>query len=392
MVAHRGARPTADQATARASPIRRGAAADWTVKKLTEWGLANVKQEPWGPTGVRARLEQRAHRRARGQAVAVAGARVRAGRGRRAPAPSCRADAVLAPIATEADFDKFRGKLRQDRAAADRAPVRRSSRRRRAALHRAEPRRDAGAAGRPPAAVRGGGFGGGPAAATQFAQKRNAFRSPKASSRCSSPPGPRRQRQRPRRRRGGSRNPKDPPVPPQLAVATEHYNRIARLLEHGQTGHARDRRAQHVPRRRPQHVQHRRGDSGHRQGGRSRDARRALRFVAHAAPAASTTPPGSAVMLEAMRILKQSGVRLRRTVRMGAVDRRRAGTDRVADVRAQPLRRSGRHEAEAGAREARRLLQHGQRHRPVSRRLPAGQRSRRADLPRVDGAVCESSA
>ena len=24
------------------------AAADWTVKKLTEWGLANVKQEPWG--------------------------------------------------------------------------------------------------------------------------------------------------------------------------------------------------------------------------------------------------------------------------------------------------------------------------------------------------------
>ena len=25
------------------------AAADWTVKKLNEWGLANVKQEPWGP-------------------------------------------------------------------------------------------------------------------------------------------------------------------------------------------------------------------------------------------------------------------------------------------------------------------------------------------------------
>ena len=24
------------------------AAADWTVKKLSEWGLANVKQEPWG--------------------------------------------------------------------------------------------------------------------------------------------------------------------------------------------------------------------------------------------------------------------------------------------------------------------------------------------------------
>ena len=24
------------------------AAADWSVKKMTEWGLANVKQEPWG--------------------------------------------------------------------------------------------------------------------------------------------------------------------------------------------------------------------------------------------------------------------------------------------------------------------------------------------------------
>ena len=29
---------------------------------------------------------------------------------------------------------------------------------------------------------------------------------------------------------GGSRDAKDPPVPVQLAVATEHYNRIARLL------------------------------------------------------------------------------------------------------------------------------------------------------------------
>ena len=31
---------------------------------------------------------------------------------------------------------------------------------------------------------------------------------------------------------GGSRDGKDPPVPVQLSVATEHYNRIARLLEH----------------------------------------------------------------------------------------------------------------------------------------------------------------
>ena len=42
------------------------AAADWTVKKLTEWGLANVEAGAMGrQCRVRPRLEQRAHRRAR---------------------------------------------------------------------------------------------------------------------------------------------------------------------------------------------------------------------------------------------------------------------------------------------------------------------------------------
>lgn len=27
------------------------AAADWAVKRMTNWGLAHVRQEPWGPSG-----------------------------------------------------------------------------------------------------------------------------------------------------------------------------------------------------------------------------------------------------------------------------------------------------------------------------------------------------
>ena len=79
---------------------------------------------------------------------------------------------------------------------------------------------------------------------------------------------------------GGSRNPKDPPVPPQLAVATEHYNRIARLLAKGETVtmdidvrntfHDADLNMFNIVAEIP----------GHRQGRRGRDARRALRFVA----------------------------------------------------------------------------------------------------------------
>ena len=72
-----------------------------------------------------------------------------------------------------------------------------------------------------------------------------------------------------------------------------------------------------------------------------------------------------------------------------AVGRRGAGAARVEGVRQGALRRSGDDAAEAGAREVRRLLQRRQRHRRDSRRLSAGQRSGRADLPGVDGAVQE---
>ena len=115
---------------------------------------------------------------------------------------------------------------------------------------------------------------------------------------------------------GGSRNAKDPPVPPQLAVATEHYNRIARLLDRGQTVtmevdvrntfHDADLNMFNIVAEIPG----------------TDKADEVVMLGAHfdswhAGTGSVDNASGSAVMLEAMRILKQSGVRLRRTVRMG---------------------------------------------------------------------------
>jgi Zn-dependent M28 family amino/carboxypeptidase len=115
---------------------------------------------------------------------------------------------------------------------------------------------------------------------------------------------------------GGSRNPKDPPVPLQLAVATEHYNRIARLLAKGEavtmevdvrsTFHDTDLNMFNIVAEIPG------------TGKADEVVMLGAHFDSwHAGTGAVDNASGSAVMMEAMRILKQSGVRLRRTVRLG---------------------------------------------------------------------------
>ena len=138
----------------------------------------------------------------------------------------------------------------------------------------------------------------------------------------------------------------------------------------------------------------------------------------HAATGATDNSVGVAVMMEAMRILKTSGVKLRRTVRIGlwggeeqgllgsreyvaaAFRQPPAGASRAcggsASGAAGPGRSSGRPwrlrptgpaRVEAGLGQVLRLLQHRQRHGRPPGHLPPGQRRRGADLPRVDGAV-----
>ena len=114
---------------------------------------------------------------------------------------------------------------------------------------------------------------------------------------------------------GGSRDAKDPPVPPQVVLAAEHYGRIARTLD------------KKLPVRLQFDIENRFYDqdlTAFNILGEIPGTDRASEIVMlgahfdswHAGTGATDNAAGSAVMLEAMRILKTSGLRLRRTVRI----------------------------------------------------------------------------
>jgi hypothetical protein len=115
---------------------------------------------------------------------------------------------------------------------------------------------------------------------------------------------------------GGSHNPTATPVPPQVALAIEHYGRIARVLE------------KRIPVMLQMDINNVYYDTdlssfnivGEIPGGDKADE--VVMIGAHfdswqAGTGATDNAAGSAVMLEAMRILKTTGVKLRRTVRIG---------------------------------------------------------------------------
>jgi carboxypeptidase Q len=117
---------------------------------------------------------------------------------------------------------------------------------------------------------------------------------------------------------GGGHDAKDPPAPPRVAVASENYGRIARMLD------------KKVPVTLQIDIQNKFYDDdlnsfnviGEIPGA---DKAKADEIVMvgghfdswHAGTGATDNGAGSAVMLEAMRILKTTGVKMRRTVRIG---------------------------------------------------------------------------
>jgi len=114
---------------------------------------------------------------------------------------------------------------------------------------------------------------------------------------------------------GGSRDPKDPPVPPQVVIAVEHYGRIVRTLD------------KKIPVTLQMDIQNTFYDADDRSFNITAEipgTDKADEIVMlgahfdswHAGTGATDNAAGSAVMMEAMRILKESGVRLRRTVRL----------------------------------------------------------------------------
>ena len=114
---------------------------------------------------------------------------------------------------------------------------------------------------------------------------------------------------------GGSREKKDPIPPPMVALAAEHYNRIVRLLDHK------------IPVKLQFNVEARLVEDSEDsanvvaeiEGGRKKDE--VVMLGAHldswqGGTGATDNAAGSAIMMEAMRILKSLNVKMDRTVRM----------------------------------------------------------------------------
>jgi hypothetical protein len=115
---------------------------------------------------------------------------------------------------------------------------------------------------------------------------------------------------------GGSRDPKDPPSPPQIVLAVEQYGRIVRTLE------------KKIPVTLQMDVDNKFYDADENAfnivaelpGGDKADevVMIGAHFDSwHTGTGATDNAAGSAIMMEAMRLLKVSGVKLRRTVRIG---------------------------------------------------------------------------
>jgi len=117
---------------------------------------------------------------------------------------------------------------------------------------------------------------------------------------------------------GGGRDPKDPPAPTRVAVASENYGRLVRMLEKKITVTLQA------------DIQNRFYEAdlnsfniiGEIPGSEKAKADEIVMVGAHfdswhSGTGATDNGAGSGVMLEAMRILKATGVKLRRTVRIG---------------------------------------------------------------------------
>jgi carboxypeptidase Q len=290
------------------------AAAEWTKKKLTEWELTNVNLETWGPFG-------------RGWSNEKFSARVIAPAGGfpliaypKAWTPGTNgdvtADVVTAVINNEQDFDKFRGQLRgkyvmttpmRDVPAQFQAPGRRLTDEDLANLSNqpVQPPRGGGPGQR--------GAGGGRGNAADFNARRLKFYLDEgvvATIEAGQGSGGTVFVQS-----GGGRNLTDPPVPAQIVMAVEHYGRIWRMLE------------KKIPVRIEMDIQNKFYDDdlnsfnivGEIPGTDKADE---LVMIGahfdswHTGTGATDNAAGSAVMLEAMRILKATHLRLRRTVRI----------------------------------------------------------------------------
>jgi carboxypeptidase Q len=298
-------------------------AGEWAVKEMTSWGLANVKLEPFGPFG-RGWSNEKFYAMATtpGGSFPLIGMSQVWTPGTEGPVSG---DAALAVIETADDIAKFKGQLKgkivlttamRDVLPLWNAPATRYSSEQLKDLERetdATPRGAGPFGGRAGGPGRQGGPGGGRGAAQAFAAQRTQFFKDEGVLALLVPgrgdggtvfvQG------------GGSRDATAAPSLPTVSIAVEHYGRIVRTLE----------------KKMPVRVELDIKNTFHEDPmsfnvvGEIPGTDKATELVmlgAHfdswqGGTGATDNAAGSAVMMEALRILKQSGVRLRRTVRIG---------------------------------------------------------------------------
>jgi hypothetical protein len=288
-------------------------AADWAVGKMKEWQLANVHLEPWGPFGKgwsNERLSLQAISPRPFPLIAYAKAWTPGTNG------VVTGEAVWAPIQKEADIDQYRGKLKGKFVLT--APPPEIPSRAEAQFHRytdpelVEESTQPVPVTREAADERRARF----IAQRELNQKIQKFLVDEGIAAWLEPsPG---DDGTVFVSAGGGRDPKDPPAPCRVSVASENYGRLVRMLE------------KKVPITLQADIQNKFYEDdlnsfnivGEIPGSEKAKADEIVMVGAHfdswhSGTGATDNGAGSGVMLEAMRILKATGVRLRRTVRIG---------------------------------------------------------------------------
>jgi hypothetical protein len=282
-------------------------AGEWAQKTMKEWGLANVHVQTW-PFGRGWQNEVFLAHALTPRAYPLIGYPKAWTPGTNGKVTG---EAVLAVITTDKDFDTFRGTLRgkfvlgtpmREVPPQMDAPGRRYTEAELVALSKQ------------PDAGRRGGRGRGNQADAAFARKKTQFwidQGVAAVLDISRGDGGTLFVQG-----GGSRDAKDPPSPPQIVIAVEQYGRIVRTLE------------KKIPVTLAMEVGNRFYDTDLNGFNIVADlpgtdkADEVVMIGAHfdswhTGTGATDNAAGSAIMMEAMRLLKASGVKLRRTVRIG---------------------------------------------------------------------------
>lgn len=289
-------------------------AADWAMGRLREYGLENVRKEPWGPFGRTWEIDYFSAHMVEPNYAPLIGFALAYTQATDGPLT---AEAVLAPMAAEADLAKFKGKLKGkivlvDATRSPSAPpptstraIMRTGRYTDEDLQRIALAPEPSLPGPPMADL---------ARQREFRRRLNAFlleegaaavlthgRIGNSGTVFGSV--------------GGSHDPKIPLPPPMAAIAVEQYNRIARLLQ------------KNVPVKLRMEVRCRTIEdpldsfniTAEIPGGAKKDEVVMLGAHLdswHGGTGATDNAAGSSVVMEAVRILKTLGLKMDRTVRM----------------------------------------------------------------------------